>query len=212
MNKLIAIGIILLWCHDSSAQTFNEWFRQKKTQKEYLINQIAALKIYLKYLKEGYDIAKKGLNTIGDIKQGKFDLDETYLASLKNVNSSISGSARVSSIIAYQRLVMKEIRKLMNDCEGTDQLTNVERNYVANVYANMLKESESSLELLEMIITSNELEMKDDERIEKVDAIYSDMKDKYGFARSFSNSTRMLMNQREREGYEISNYDKLLID
>jgi hypothetical protein len=211
MNRVIIIGIMLLTFQGADAQTFKEWFMQKKTQKEYLIQQIAALKVYLKYLKEGYDIAKKGLNTIGDIKQGKFDLDETYLESLGNVNSSISGSARVSSILAYQKLVVKELRKLMDECTTSEQLTNEERRYVATVYSNMLTESENSLERLQTVITSNELEMKDDERIEQIDLIYVDMKDKYAFARSFSNSTRMLIMQRDREGSEVLGYEELVI-
>lgn len=211
MNRLMIIGILLLTFQLSDAQTFKEWFRQKKTEKEYLIQQIAALKVYLKYLKEGYDIAKKGLNMIGDIKQGKFDLDETYLESLGNVNSSISGSARVSSILAYQRLVVKELRKLMDECKTSEQLTNEERRYVATVYSNILTESENSLERLETVITSNELEMKDDERIVQIDLIYVDMKDKYAFARSFSNSTRMLIMQRDREGSEVLGYEELVI-
>lgn len=45
----------------AEAQTFDEWFRQKKTQKKYLVQQIAALKVYLGYLKEGYEIAQKGM-------------------------------------------------------------------------------------------------------------------------------------------------------
>ena len=42
----------------SQAQTFNEWFRQKATQKKYLIQQIAALQVYLDYVQKGYAIAQ----------------------------------------------------------------------------------------------------------------------------------------------------------
>jgi len=62
--------IILLSGAQVNAQTWNEWFRQKKTQKKYLVQQIAALKVYLKYLKQGYRIVDKGLSLVGDIKDG----------------------------------------------------------------------------------------------------------------------------------------------
>lgn len=58
----------------SKVQTFHEWFRQKKTQKKYLIQQIAALKVYLGYVQKGYSIAQKGLTTVSNIKKGNFDL------------------------------------------------------------------------------------------------------------------------------------------
>src|SRR5690349_4960560 len=108
MNKLIIIFTLVLWGNIANAQTFNEWFRQKKTQKKYLLQQIAALKVYLDYLKKGYKIVDKGLTIVGDIKQGKFDLDIEYLESLANVNSAVSGSAKVAGIIAYQKRIMIE--------------------------------------------------------------------------------------------------------
>lgn len=210
MNKILITFAFIMMFQCASAQTWNEWFRQKKTQKQYLIQQIAALKMYLKYLKKGYDIAKKGLNVIGDIKQGKFDLDNEYLESLRNVNSSISGSAKVASIIAYQRLTMKELNRLEEDASDSEFLTPAEKDYVSSVYANMLRESESALENLERVLSNNELEMKDDERIKQVNAIYLDVKDMFSFSRSFSNSTRVLMMQRDKDNQEVEGYEELV--
>lgn len=196
----------------TSAQTWDEWFRQKKTQKKYLIQQIAALQMYLKYIKEGYDIARKGLNVIGDIKQGKFDLDNDYLTSLRTVNSSISGSARVASIIAYQRLLIRQLGRLEDDSDGTDDLTTDEKRYVSSVYANMVQESERVLENLEQVMSDSELEMKDDERLQQIDKLYADSKDMYSFARSFSNSTRLIISQRNNDDAEIRIYEQLIND
>jgi hypothetical protein len=203
MNKVFLIAGLILIGQNASGQTFNEWFRQKKTQKQYLLQQIAALKVYLGYLKEGYDIVQKGLNTVGDIKQGKFDLDIEYLESLKNVNSAVSGSAKVASIVAYQRLIMNEFRKLKGQSDETELFTNQEKEYVRDVYANMLRESESSLEELDRVLSSQDFEMKDDERIKRIDVLYVDMKEKYAFTKSFSNSTKLLISQRASDKYEV---------
>jgi len=78
MKKIIAIAMLLSITKSMSAQTFAEWFRQKSTQKKYLIQQIAALQVYIGYVSKGYSIAKKGLNTIQDIKHGDFDLHKNY--------------------------------------------------------------------------------------------------------------------------------------
>ncbi len=54
---------MLLSC-SASAQTFAEWFSQKKTQRKYLLAQIAALNTYSNYLRTGYRVAKGGLGSI----------------------------------------------------------------------------------------------------------------------------------------------------
>lgn len=211
MNKLIltlafAIGAIIC-----NAQTFNEWFRQKKTQKQYLLQQIAALKVYLDYLKKGYKIVDKGLTIVGDIKQGKFDLDIEYLESLKNVNSAVSGSAKVASIVAYQRIIIIEFRRLKVLTNDTGLLTNEEKQYVESVYLNMLRESKMSLDELDRVLSNSDFEMKDDERVKRVDALYVDMKDKYTFTKSFSNSTEMLIVQRSKDAQEVLRHEDLVL-
>lgn len=54
MKKLCVIMALLTSNVAGQAQTpnWNEWFRQKKTQRKYLIQQIAALKVY-RILKNG---------------------------------------------------------------------------------------------------------------------------------------------------------------
>lgn len=212
MNRYILMGALLICMQSATAQTFNEWFRQKKTQKKYLLQQIAALKVYLDYLKKGYKIVDKGLTIVGDIKQGKFDLDLEYLESLKNVNSTVSGSAKVASIVAYQKMIMAEFRKVKYLANESDVFTNEEKHYVSDVYSNMLRESELTLDELGRVLSDSDFEMKDDERVKRVDLLYVDMKDKYSFTKSFSNSTRMLIAQRTQDELEISVQNTLILN
>jgi len=211
MSKFILIFAFAICANISHAQTFNEWFRQKKTQKKYLLQQIAALRVYLDYLKKGYKIVDKGLTIVGDIKQGKFDLDIEYLESLGNVNSAVSGSAKVASIIGYQKKIMTEFRKLKSLANETAYFTDEERKYVESVYANMLRESELSLDELDRVLSNSDFEMTDDERVKRVDALYVDMKDKYTFTKSFSNSTQVLIAQRSQEDYEVRVQENLIL-
>jgi hypothetical protein len=211
MTKVVLILGFVMYVQHGHAQTFDEWFRQKKTQKKYLLQQIAALKVYLDYLKKGYKIVDKGLTIVGDIKQGKFDLDIEYLESLKNVNSAVSGSAKVGAIIAYQRKIMVEFRRLKDSTNESDFLSDNEKHYVQEVYANMLRESELSLDELDRVLSGSDFEMKDDERVKRIDGIYVDMKDKFEFTKSFSNSTSLLIAQRAKNAQEILVQEKLVL-
>jgi len=210
MKKLLVITFGLCLCMScANAQTWNEWFRQKKTQKKYLIQQIAALKVYLKYLKEGYDVAKKGLGMIGDIKDGNFNDHSTYFASLSLVNPSIKQSGKIALIAQMQQQIMSEFNKLDDDCRENEYLTREELQYVRDVYSSMLAKCENSISELNTIVSDHSSQLKDDERIERIDLIYEDMSDKRDFARSFTNSTRMIMVQRLREKSEVVTQEKL---
>lgn len=211
MKKILMVGLGFWLCSFSvSAQTWDEWFSQKKTQKKYLIQQIAALKVYLKYLKEGYDVAKKGLGMIGDIKDGNFNDHSTYFQSLGLVNPTVKNASKVALIVVYQSQIISEFRTLDKECKRDPNLTADEVRYVHAVYNNLLQQCESSIDGLNTLITDNTSQLKDDERIERVDQIYEDMKDKYAFTRSFSNSTRMLMTQRAHELQESVGSKKLI--
>ena len=215
MKKLLIIFSIALSFSSGNvnAQTFNEWFRQKKTQKKYLVQQIVALKVFLGKLKQGVDIAYKGLNTITNIKKGNFNLHRDFFSSLKNVKPAISNSAKVADIIAFQIYVIRDMKRIYNFCASNKNFTPEEVRYIARVHTNMLFLCDASISELLMIIRSNETEMTDDERLLRIDKIYDDMLDKHAFVQAFSNDTQMLSLERDKEKRETDllkkNYDVL---
>lgn len=186
-----------------SAQTFAEWFRQKSTQKKYLIQQIAALQVYIGYVSKGYSIAKKGLNTIQDIKHGDFDLHKNYFSSLVSVNPTIKRYTRVANIISLEINIVRQTASVIQYCKESNQLTLSELTYLQNVFDLLLSDCSKSLDKLFDVITDGSLTMKDDERIKAIDKIYDDMVDKQVFCRSFGNTTKGLCVQRMNEQNEI---------
>ncbi|HEX5170836.1 MAG TPA: hypothetical protein VFW11_16795 [Cyclobacteriaceae bacterium] len=201
MKKLLlVIGVLFfLSAGSAQAQTWSEWFRQKKTQKKYLVKQIALLKLYGGYLKEGYDIVGWGLTTIHDIRSGEFSLHRDFFGSLKNVNPRIANSAKVVDIIALQAYIVRDIRNVNNFCKTNEQFTPEEIQYVASVHDNILLLVDASISGLLMVIRNNETEMRDDERLLRLDMLYDDMQDKYAFVRSFASDVRLIAGERERE-------------
>lgn len=201
MKKILAILSITLCFSCANGQTpkFKEWLKQKKTQKEYLAKQIALLQLYLGYLKKGYDIASKGLNTIENIKNGDFNLHRDFFGSLKNVNPHIANSAKVADIIAFQVYIIQNLRRVNTFCKNNKQFTPDEIYYVTKVYRNMLFLSDVNISELLTIIRANETEMKDDERLKRINKLYDDMLDKHAFVKSFDGDVRMIARERERE-------------
>lgn len=209
--KFYCVIIFILSYAVTDAQTpnWNEMFRQKRTQRKYLTQQIAALKVYLNYLKKGYEIVDKGLKTIGDIKNGTFTLDKDYLNSLKQVNSVVSNSPKVHDILVYQQAIIRSFQKLIEDCNHSPDINTEEVEYIQHVYANILIECDNSIDELTLITTSGEAEMKDDERLSRLDKVHLDMLDKYTFTQDFVNGTRLLLLQRAKERTQIQSLKNL---
>lgn len=210
MKRILIIFSMLmcLVCAEGSAQTWNEWFRQKKTQRKYLVKQIGLLRLYLGYLKKGYEIADKGLTTISNIKDGDFNLHRDFFGSLKAVNPHIRNSAKVADIIAFQVFIVRSIGEVNDFCRENEYFTPEEIRYVAAVYTNMLVLMDASVAELLMVIRSGESEMKDDERLQRIDTLHADLVDKHAFVKSFDADVRSIAREREREHNAIESIRK----
>ena len=210
MKKIIlAMAVCITACHSLHAQIWEEWFEQKKTQKKYLIQQIAALQVYINYAKKGYDIIGKGINTVRNIKNGDFNLHKDFLGSLQKVNPKIKNYTKVADIIAYQARIIKQTKQTLQSIRETQQFTNEELDYCRSVFDFFLNECLKTIDELITVITSGEWQMKDDERLKRIDKLYSDMQDKYAFSSSFSEEVGLLSVQRLGEQFEI-NRSKLI--
>lgn len=210
MKKILLLATAGLFAFLSlNAQTADEWFNQKSTQKKYLLQQIAALKVYLGYAKKGYTIVTSGVNTIRKIKNGDLNLHQDFFNRLKNVNPAIRKYAKVADIIAYQVKIIKQTKITIQQIRETKQFTEAELGHCKQVFDNLLDECIKTVEELILVTTSDKLEMKDDERLKRIDGLYADVQDKYSFACSFSEDMGLLAVQRLGEQMEI-NRSKLI--
>jgi hypothetical protein len=193
--KILMIILFLGMAGISRAQTWDEFFEQKKTQKKYLIQQIAAIKLYAGYLKKGYDIADRGINFIQGMSKGEFNMHHSFFTSLKLVNPAFAGNPKIAQIIAWQLRIAKDLNAIGNKTE----LSESDKSYIRQIRSNVLKDCEQDIDELFLVISKGELEMKDDERINRLEKIFESMRDKYQFTQSFSNQVKILSLQKEQE-------------
>lgn len=209
MKTLITIltGIILSINNHCQAQTWNEWFNQKKTQKKYLIQQITALEVYLGYVKKGYEIAHDGLTLIGDIKDGNFSLHKDYFTSLEKVNPVIHKSSKAAYAFALQNLIKREIESQYQSSRKDANFTAGEMHYLTAVYANLNNECDASVDELTSLLTDHNLQMQDNQRLDGIDRICENLKSMYSFLRTFNPS--LLSMQRNSEKSSIESMKKI---
>lgn len=204
MKKQFIVLLLLAFCSTGlKAQTFAEWFQQGSTQKKYLLQQIAALQVYIGYVQKGYSIAKKGLNTISDIKHGEFNLHTDYFNSLKTVNPTVRNYAKVAEIIAIQVRIVQVYKTAVKQVSKSGAFSDKEISYLNGVFDRLIDDCTKTIDELIAVTTSNQLEMKDDKRLKRIDAMYSDMQGKYTFVQGFSNEAKLLAASRIREQNDI---------
>jgi hypothetical protein len=201
--RVVIVIVLAALSYSANGQNWNEWFRQKKTQRKYLLEQIAALKVYLDYTKKGYDIASKGLGTIRDIKSANLHMHTNYFESLSQVNPTVRNYVKVAGIISYQIKIMKQARKAIAGIKEAATFSPDEIDYCGKVFDKLLTETIENLDQLNVLVTSGKLEMKDDERLKRIDALYSGMQEMYGFCCAFSEEIALLSVQRLREKHDV---------
>lgn len=199
-NKIstIALLVCLLMAFTANltqAQTFGEFFNQKKTQKKYLLQQIAALQVYIGYAKKGYNIVNDGLQSIKSITNGEFGLHTAYINSLKAVSPVIRNNIKIAEIIETQL----NITRAFGAVKSSESLPLSNQLYILDVREKVMDDCGKDLEELLLVITSGKLEMSEKERIRRIDCIYSSITEKYGFTIDFVGQVMTLINQRENE-------------
>ncbi|TDE52686.1 hypothetical protein [Flavobacterium sp. GT3P67] len=182
---------------------FNGNLQAQAKQREELLKQIAAFKVYIEYAQKGYSIAKKGLNVIGDFKRGELDLHLNYFNSLKAINPKINNYARVAQIISLQVKILKSYGRTMSYVNQNDLFHGDEVAYVKRVLDGLLKDCNATVDELTAVLTKGKLELKDDERLERIDVLYRNMLDSQSFCEDFSNQTRMMGFSRSAEYKDV---------
>jgi hypothetical protein len=203
---IFGFGICVL---QAQAQGIGSFFSQKATQKKYYLEQIAAMQVYLGYLKKGYNTVNNGLTTIHKIKNGEFGLHNDYYTSLKNVNPAFQSSPVVKEIYSIRAAISNEFSKLVKAAKDSGQFTPKELTYIKSVADNLNKEADHDMQQLSMAVTPGQLQLTDDERLKKIEEVNREVKDKYAFTQSFSKKTRWIADQRKLQKKSIDNLKRL---
>ncbi len=204
MKKIIVILIISFQCQFVHSQS--------QEAQQLLLNweKLTQFKRILQDMYDGWKIINKGYTTIKDISSGNFNLHKNFLDALMEVSPVVKKYKRIADIINYQLLIVKQYKKAFQQFKDDGTFTPQEINYIGKVYSNLLNESIKNLDELFMVITSGQLRMSDDERMQAIDKIYDRIEDQFSFLQDFNSSTSYLSLQRKSEQTEIDMSRKIL--
>ena len=174
-------------------------FSQKSSDLKSVAKQIALLQLYIEWVEKGYQIAQEGLATIGNIKNGNFNLHAAFFNSLSAVNPEIKKYSKIGIIISDQLFIAHNFRKVLE----IKHLTLDEVRYVQTIYLNMIYACTNSLNELINVVSDGGYQMHDDDRIKRIDGIYDEMERKVALTKIFTREVSILSGQRAAEENDI---------
>ena len=201
MKKLVLILLLIF----ISAQDLTA---QRKWQKEMLL-QIAALKVYMEYAQKGYNVARKGLTFIGDLKKGELNLHSDYFNSLGKMNPKIKNYSKVAEIVLLQLKIIRISNKTIKQLQSDDLFAGNELQYIERSFERLFDNCNQTLEELLLVTTDATLEMKDDQRLARIDLLYKTMMQDYTFCKSFSQQSLLLGIAKARDKNEVKQQREL---
>lgn len=184
MKRMIAAVLLVLF--------FQPAVQAQAKQRKELLLQIAALQVYMDYAEKGYAAVSKGLNFIGDAKKGELNLHGDYFTSLLKVNPRVRNYYKIGEIIALQLKILKNCKKSIAGLQTSDLFYGDELDYIERSFNRLFENCNRTLEELLVLTTDAGLELKDDQRIERIDALHERMLSDYTFCISFTNEARLL--------------------
>jgi hypothetical protein len=202
MKKAIIVLVFMLpICLKGTAQI--------PSQIKQEIQQVAAYAVYIKDAEKGYSIVENGIHTVGQIKNGTFNLHSAFFSSLESINPSVKGYARVAEIILLQVSIVQTFQAGMSSFKQSGQLHADEMAYIGQVYTTVVNAGLQDVTALTALVTAGNYSMNDGERLSEIDALYKNMADRYTFTQAFMGQGNSLQRSRALDQNDISELSAL---
>jgi hypothetical protein len=201
--KYIVSLVLLTATAQAQSFSFSDLFGQAKKQRQYYEQQIAAYNALQSELKQGYNVMKNGLGGIRDINTAELDAHHAYYTSLSTPSAPVKNNSQVKDILNYQTYISSAFN------QNFTGLTLDEINYLTAVKTQVFADCNKELSDLQNLLTAGKLQLSDDERLKRLNAIHASMLDKYEFSQSFTNSLKMLAIRRQQNQHDTQTLSSL---
>ena len=205
MKPLTAVFFLmgnLLWSFEAPGQTWDELFRQKETQKEYLLLQLGALKIQSGLLHEAGNIVKLGLNTLSTWKDLEKGLHQEYFASFRSLGPlSTASLERLTNSGNHPQVLDKRIRSSERYWLAQYRDPRVHR-WSGQVHRGMLRQSDKFSAELQLIL-SMDLELEDGDRAKLIDRLARELQGLQSHLSRLQEAFQIRLAQQQFRNYEL---------
>lgn len=184
------------------AQTWAEWFKQKKTQKKYLGLQIAKLQVYLGLLKEGYKLAGDGLGLYHDIKNGDWQQHLAFFDHQAAVSRAVRNYPKVPVILAAVKQANASFDSIHPKLRASAELK-VNYDEIMQVFTRLRDAMATEVQSLNQVLTDKAFTMTDQQRMEAIDRIHVHVTNAAGAVQQLVRDCLMMEQIRQQESRDL---------
>lgn len=189
MKKIGGVLVLLSVNMIGMAQSFDEWFRQKKTQLKYLKAQIAAEEAFINSVEEGYQLVQKGTDVIGVLKKGDYDLHSEHFGSLSKVKLRVGQYAVMQAFSDLQGAIVHLSEEAIRNASSLPHW----REMISDYFEELLGHVQADMDETKDLTTNDEASLTDAQRIDGIYEISLRMKKNYETAVELRNSVNILL-------------------
>lgn len=197
------ISLLLLIGLASRAQSWAEFFKQKKTQRLYLAKQITGLQVYLSFAKQGYKIVQDGTGIISSLKKGDFRLHRKRFSALKNPSTKIKKLSLLADITRLQDHILNLGASYLKAAARNDSFHPDELSYQQRVFQILRGSCAQTMKECERLRSDAQLELTDDQRINRLRELLGQMSSHLEFCKDFVQQGMALASARTSELRDI---------
>jgi hypothetical protein len=184
------------------AQTWAEWFKQKKTQKKYLGLQIAKLQVYLGLLKDGYRLAGDGLGVYHDIKNGDWQQHLAFFGHQQAVSRAVRDYPKVPAILAAVKQANASFDSIHPKLRASPELK-VHYDEIMQVFSGLRDDMTTEVQSLNQVLTDKAFTMTDQQRMEAIDRIHLQVTTAAGAVQQLVLDCLMMEQVRQQEARDL---------
>lgn len=163
-------------------QTFREFFKQKQTQRTYLLEHIVALQGYAGLARRGYRVVQKGLYTIQGLSSGELSLHKLFFSRQQQLNGSLTYAEITAAILDMQERTLQLLKYLVYP----DDAPPGESEHIKRIKANLIRAIERDRKRLALISSAGTLTMGDAGRMENLATLHQKTMEKMAFTARLS--------------------------
>lgn len=178
--------------------------------RDEMLAQIAKLQLFISQTEKGYQLVRQGLTTLGDIKQGDFNLHQLFFSSLQLVSPKIRAYIKIADILTMQAGMLAAYHAGYNQVKAASLFTAADLAYIGNVYQGILGKNSDDITELTGILTDGNWQMNDAQRLSSVDHLYGSVTAQYQSLLRFNDRLRLLALQKREKLQDLQNIAQLI--
>jgi hypothetical protein len=195
-NPFYFIAVLTAFNLPAQSQVLGVFEQGAADLKEYG-QQIAALELLLTRQQEGYRVVESGLTAISAITGTEYNLHQHYFTSLDDINPAVDQIPEIPAFFSIESQTLNELTAALTRWHQSQYLSSKDNAYVTRTSSFVTTMATRQLLTLYEITSDSKLTMTDDQRVDMISKLYTQIRSLYVYTQTFIDDIDLLIINRK---------------